>query len=614
MDEKILMQRITQLNPQLANQIAAGEVIERPASIIKELVENSLDAAATRIDIEIEKGGMGLIRIRDDGYGIHKDDLMLALSRHATSKIGALEDLEHIASFGFRGEALASISSVSRFKLSSRTHDQSHGWQIEVHGREPEISHTPLAHPVGTTIEVRDIFYNTPARRKFLKSEQTEFNHIQEVVRRIAMSVFNVSLTLKHNQKVVLQLPAAKTLDEKAERIAKICGREFIDQSLYLDTENQDMQLSGWFGLPTFSRSQTDLQYIYINGRMVRDKVITQAARQAYHDVLFGGRQPAYVLYLNCDPEIVDVNVHPAKNEVRFRDSRMIFDFVFRTVQRLLKETKPTRIETRPTENMALYKELTSPVETDIIAEITPSIVDTTNRIIDKAQAVAQTIKPSVEIKQNSTPGNEFTQAVISNPPNPNEGILGFAIGQLKGVYILAQNEKGLVLIDMHAAHERIGYEKLKKQFDTQNIASQQLLIPVTISVSETDAEFMDQQKSLFESLGFTLERMGPETISIRAVPLLLKNADIAALIKDLASDLKEHPATNRVQERIYELLGTMACHQAIRANRQLTIPEMNAILRQMEVTDHSNQCNHGRPTWTELSLNDLDKIFLRGR
>ncbi|MDX2164130.1 MAG: DNA mismatch repair endonuclease MutL [Gammaproteobacteria bacterium] len=603
------MQRITLLNPQLANQIAAGEVIERPASVIKELVENSLDAAATRIDVEIEQGGTGLIRIRDDGYGIHKDDLILALSRHATSKIGSLDDLEHIASFGFRGEALASISSVSRFKLSSRTEDQSHGWQVEIHGREPEVSHTPIAHPVGTTIEVRDIFYNTPARRKFLKSEQTEFNHIQEVVRRIGMSVFNTSLNLKHNQKLILQLPVAKTLDDKAERIAKICGREFIEQSLYLDTENQDMQLSGWFGLPTFSRSQTDLQYIYINGRMVRDKVIAQAVRQAYHDVLFGGRQPAYVLYLQCDPANIDVNVHPAKNEVRFRDSRMIFDFIFRSVQRLLKETKPTSsaiptaeptfqptFNNRPQQSQIdLYKTLISSPTVETISEITPSIVESTNRIIDKAKYTANHIQPAPP------------------PPEPSHA-LGFALAQLKGVYILAQNEKGLVLVDMHAAHERIGYEKLKQQFDTKNILTQNLLIPVAVSVNETDAEFIDQQKNLFESLGFTVERIGPETISVRTVPLLLKNADIAVLIKDLASDLKEHPTTNRIQERIYELLGTMACHQAIRANRQLTIPEMNAILRQMEVTDHSNQCNHGRPTWTELSLQDLDKIFLRGR
>jgi DNA mismatch repair protein MutL len=608
MDEKILMQRITLLNPQLANQIAAGEVIERPASVIKELVENSLDAAATRIDVEIEQGGTGLIRIRDDGYGIHKDDLILALSRHATSKIGSLDDLEHIASFGFRGEALASISSVSRFKLSSRTEEHSHGWQVEIHGREPEVSHTPIAHPVGTTIEVRDIFYNTPARRKFLKSEQTEFNHIQEVVRRIGMSVFTASLNLKHNQKLILQLPIAKNIDEKAERIAKICGREFIEQSLYLDTESHDMQLSGWFGLPTFSRSQTDLQYIYINGRMVRDKVIAQAVRQAYHDVLFGGRQPAYVLYLNCDPANIDVNVHPAKNEVRFRDSRMIFDFVFRSVQRLLKETKPTSTPMptssptiQPTYNnypqqsqIDLYKTLISSPTVETTTEITPSIVDTTNRIIDKAKSTANHVQPLVS-------------------PEPSH-VLGFALAQLKGVYILAQNEKGLVLVDMHAAHERIGYEKLKQQFDTKNILTQQLLIPVAVSVNETDAEFIDQQKAIFESLGFTLERMGPEIISVRAIPLLLKNADISVLIKDIASDLKEHPTTNRIQERIYELLGTMACHQAIRANRQLTLPEMNAILRQMEVTDHSNQCNHGRPTWTELSLQDLDKIFLRGR
>ncbi|HEV2613524.1 MAG TPA: DNA mismatch repair endonuclease MutL [Gammaproteobacteria bacterium] len=598
------MQRITLLNPQLANQIAAGEVIERPASIVKELVENSLDAAAVRIDIELEKGGTELIRIRDEGYGIHKDDLVLALSRHATSKILALDDLEQIASFGFRGEALASISSISRFRLASRTQENSHGWQIEVHGREPEVSHTPIAHPVGTTIEVRDIFYNTPARRKFLKSEQTELNHIQEVVRRIAMSVFSVNLNLKHNSKYLLQLPIANSLTEKADRIAKICGREFIDQSLRLDIESHDMQLSGWFGLPTFSRAQSDLQYIYINGRMVRDKVISHAVKQAYHDVLFGGRQPAYVLYLNCDPTLVDVNVHPAKNEVRFRDSRMIFDFVFRSVQRLLKETKPT---TQPTLQSTYSPE----------PHIPASKPEPVYAHYTKPQQNQIDLYKSLIAEPIISTAIRTTTPTITPPtptPEPVNYPLGFALGQLKGIYILAQNEKGLVLVDMHAAHERIGYEKLKKQFDTQNILTQNLLIPITISVNETDAEFADQQKELFESLGFNVERMGPENILIRSIPVLLKDADIGLLIKDLISDLKTHNLTNRIQEKIYELLGTMACHQAIRANRQLTIPEMNAILRQMEVTDHSNQCNHGRPTWTELSLQDLDKIFLRGR
>lgn len=604
MDEKILMQRISLLNPQLANQIAAGEVIERPASIIKELIENSLDAAATRIDIDVEKGGSELIRIRDDGYGIHKDDLILALSRHATSKIHQLDDLEHIASFGFRGEALASISSVSRFKLSSRTADQSHGWQVEVHGRDPEVSHTPIAHPVGTTIEVRDIFYNTPARRKFLKSESTEFNHIQEVIRRIGLSVFNSSFNLKHNQKFILQLPIAHNLELKTERVAKICGREFIDNSLRLEIENHDMALSGWFGLPTFSRSQADLQYIYINGRMVKDKVISHAVKQAYHDVLYGGRQPAYVLYLSCDPSIVDVNVHPAKHEVRFRDSRMIFDFVFRSVQKLLKETKPGREEAfaRPTPAATEFRpyQPTKPQQNQI---------DLYKNLMQAPENVsAESISADIAIVEKIT----VTPKIISQPIS--EPVLGYAIGQLKGIYILAQNQKGLVLVDMHAAHERIGYEKLKQQFDTQNIVTQNLLVPITISVSETEAELIETQKTLFKSIGFDLEQLGPENILVRAIPLLLKNADIAVLIKDLLSDLKTHNITQRIQENIHELLGTMACHQAIRANRQLTIPEMNGLLRQMEVTAHSNQCNHGRPTWVELPLSELDKFFLRGR
>ena len=594
--------RIKLLGSQLANQIAAGEVVERPASVVKELVENSLDAGAKRIDIDIENGGLQLIRLRDEGFGIHKDDLALALSRHATSKISELDDLTQMASFGFRGEALASISSISRFRLASRTEDQPHGWQIEVNGREPEILHTPISHPIGTTIEVRDIFYNTPARRKFLKSEQTEFNHIHEIIRRIGLSVFNINLHLTHQKKIIVNLPPAQSHAEKEHRIAKILSTEFIQQSLYLDREAGNMQLNGWFGSPIFSRAQSDLQYIYINGRIVRDKVISQAVKQAYHDVMYGNRQPVYLLYLGIDPELIDVNVHPAKNEVRFRDSRMIFDFVFRSVQALLKQTKPqseltTKFTPEPNPDLKPALHLINSVPHTVHQPYNkPVNLDLYKNLL--SPDLTPEIKPDIKIPDIKT----------SDYP------LGFAIAQLHGIYIIAQNKNGLILVDMHAAHERIGYEKLKQDFTTQKIITQTLLVPIIVKLSESDLEKLNQEKKLFHSLGFELEQLGPDSLSIRTIPLLLKDIHIEKLLLDLLSDLHKHQTTNRVEQEIHALLGTMACHQALRANRQLTLPEMNAILRQMENTDHSNQCNHGRPTWIELNLSDLDKLFLRGR
>jgi DNA mismatch repair protein MutL len=617
------MQRIQLLDPQLANQIAAGEVVERPASVVKELIENSLDAGSRKIEIEIEKGGTQRIAIRDDGYGIHQKDLMLAINRHATSKIQSLNDLEQVASFGFRGEALASISSISRFRLASRSEGESHGWQIEINGRDPEISNAPVAQPQGTLVEVSDIFYNTPARRKFLKTEQTEFNHIQEVIRRIGLSVFNIQLNLKHNQKLVLQLKPAISIEEKEERIAKICGSAFIEQSLRLDVEASDFHLWGWFGLPTFSRAQSDLQYIYVNGRMIKDKVISHAVKQAYRDVMYSDRQPAYVLYLELDPNLVDVNVHPSKHEVRFRDSRMIFDFVFHSVKKLLQETKPgvetslasiEKISPHPSfskgennsfkkgnnfqggvneaqKQISLYQSLTAISETASIP------------ILEKGELSVSPFEKGVsrEISNLDIPKTE-------KPP------LGFALAQLHGIYILSQNEKGLILIDMHAAHERIGYEKLKKAFDANNLVTQNLLIPITISLSEKEAELVEHENNLWPKLGFTIERISSENIIIRSFPALLKNTDIEKLIRDLISDLQTHNHTDRAREYIYDLLGTIACHNAVRANRQLTVPEMNALLREMEITNCANQCNHGRPTWIQLSLSEIDKLFLRGR
>lgn len=625
------MQRIHTLNSLLANQIAAGEVVERPASVVKELVENSLDAGAKHIDIEIEKGGLQLIRIRDDGYGIHQDDLVLAVSKHATSKIHSLTDLEQVASFGFRGEALASISAISRFSLSSRTEEQSHGWQINVNGREPEISKTPIAHPCGTTIEIRDIFYNTPARRKFLKTDITEFGHIQEIIRRISLGVFNISLLLRHNQRQILQLSAAQTLIEKEKRIAKICGSNFIENALRVDVNSSELHLFGWIGLPTFSRSQADLQYVYVNGRMIKDKIINQAVRQAYQDVLYGNRYPTFVLYLNLDPNQVDVNVHPAKHEVRFRDSRLIFDFLLHSLKAVLAETRPgtsapslagSLLSTKTTSTPAITSTSTTanltyslspkPIQQKIPLKVKEQIV-----LYEALVAEPKSIQQQSISMETTLPEMDIKNSVERKQPEDSETSacppLGYALGQLHGVYILAQNTQGLTLIDMHAAHERISYEKLKKDF-TGSINKQTLLIPITIKVSENEAQIILEKQSLLQQLGFVIEPAGPETLLIREVPYLLKNTNLEQLVQDIISDLKEQTNTQRVNEAINYLLATMACHHALRANRQLTIPEMNALLREMEKTPHANQCNHGRPTWIQLTMSDLDKLFLRGR
>ncbi len=511
---------------------------------------------------------------------------------------------------------MASISSISRFRLASRNETQPHGWQIEVNGREPEVSNTPVSHPIGTTIEVNDIFYNTPARRKFLKTEQTEFNHIQEVIRRIGLSVFNLNLNLKHNQKQIFKLSAAVSLQDKEERIAQICGSQFIEQSLRLESEAHDFHLWGWFGLPTFSRSQSDLQYIYVNGRMVRDKTISHAVRQAYRDVMYQDRQPAYVLYLELDPALVDVNVHPAKQEVRFRDSRMIFDFVFHQVKKLLSQTKPQAVSSVVIPAMdwpgSSAKEGKSQDTVNKLRDSNwhpPSPLQDTQKKIDLYQSLTS-------ISRQDTQEKPIVREMITNIeiPDTKTPPLGFALAQLQGIYILAENTQGLILVDMHAAHERIGYEKLKKAFNTKNLITQNLLIPLSIQLSEKEASIAEQQQPLWMQLGFDIERLSPESIVIRRLPLLLKDSDIEKLVKDLISDIQTHDNTQRVIEHIHELLSTMACHQAIRANRKLTILEMNALLREMEMTDCSNQCNHGRPTWIQLTLQELDKLFLRGR
>lgn len=596
--------RIHALPPQLINQIAAGEVVERPASVVKELVENSLDAGASRIDVVIEQGGIRLIRVRDNGAGIQHDDLALALSRHATSKIGSLEELERVCSMGFRGEALPSIASVSRLTLSSRSADGDAGWSITGDGGEKVAAPEPAAHPLGTTLEVRDLFFNTPARRKFLRTEKTEFNHIETLVKRLALSRFDVAFTLQHNRREIFSQPLANQRVEQERRLAGLLGSAFLEQALYLEREQAGMRLFGWVARPTFSRSQADMQYFYVNGRMVRDKLVTHAVRQAFQDVLFHGRHPAYVLYLELDPLLVDVNVHPTKYEVRFRDGRMAHDFLFRTLHKVLAETKPgTEVDTETGEIRQMDAALTS-------APFPSSVTASYQRPLGfQVQERPGSYKPSFDMQRPlpSASSEDFSESAEVPP-------LGYALAQLKGVYVLAENSEGLVLVDMHAAHERITYERFKQARAENGIQSQPLLVPVSVAVSRREAELAEEHADLFSELGMEVGRLDKETLVVRAIPVLLQGADAEKLLRDLLSDIVVHGTSERIRNEINEVLATMACHGSVRANRRLTVEEMNALLRDMERTERSDQCNHGRPTWTQLDMTSLDRLFLRGR
>ncbi len=580
---------IQQLPSHLINQIAAGEVVERPASVVKELVENSLDAGAQAVQIDIVAGGSKLIRIRDDGKGIPKEELALALSRHATSKITSLDDLEAVASLGFRGEALPSIASVARLSLCSNTGGKA--WQVEADGgnlSEP----APAAHPQGTTVEVHDLFYNTPARRRFLRTERTEFGHIEKWMRRLALSRPEIAFTLTHNQRTVLQLPAARDIETEKKRIAKICGEQFAEQSVHVERELEGIALSGWIGLPTFNRSQPDLQYWFVNGRSVTDKTLAHAVRHAYRDVLFHGRYPAYVLNLTMDPKGVDANAHPAKHEVRFRDGRRIHGVVSQTVEFALGDTRPGGHDVTP-------------------------IPMTRERVFSQApMSLPQSPAPSSVRDTLATYRTMATAPSLADVPEQATEVppLGFAVAQLAGVYILAENQDGLVVVDMHAAHERITYEKLKKSFDDRDLVRQPLLVPETISVAENEADLVEQSGDALEKLGLVVDRSGPTTLTVREVPALLRNADAESLLRDVLSDLSESGRSSRVDDESDELLATMACHHSVRANRLLSIDEMNALLREMEATERADQCNHGRPTWTAITMAELDRLFLRGR
>jgi len=595
-------ERIQSMPTQLVNQIAAGEVVERPASVVKELLENSLDAGATKIEIDTECGGIKSIRIRDNGHGIHRDDLTLSLSPHATSKIRNVDDLVQVSSLGFRGEALPSIASVSRLSLTSRWVDDDEAWQIEATNNEFEIK--PAAHSCGTTVEVRDIFYNVPARKKFLRTEKTEFGRLDDVIKRIALSRFDIDITLRNNRRVVRQLHIAKDRIQQEKRIAEVCGSTFIEQALFITFEIEGLKLSGWVAQPTFSRSQNDMQYFYVNGRMVRDKLVSHAVRQAYQDVLFHGRHPAYVLFFEIAPSAVDVNAHPGKHEVRFRESRSVHDFLFRAIHKSLAETRPGDDAAHNISNFS----------TPGVAPSSSANVYSNARLPQQPSQSNMSFAVAEQMQAYGTLAavDDFSATAINE--NAEIPPLGYARAQIHGVYVLAENAQGLVLVDMHAAHERITYERLKHAIDTDGIQSQPLLVPISINVTDKEAELAESNAEFFQELGYEIDRLAPETLRIRQIPVLLVDDAAETQVRDVLADLVKHGSSTRIRETINETLSTMACHGSIRANRKLTLPEMNALLRDMETTERSGQCNHGRPTWVQMGLQELDALFLRGR
>jgi DNA mismatch repair protein MutL len=599
---------IQPLSDQLISQIAAGEVVERPSAVVKELLENALDAGATAITVRLEQGGVKRIAIVDNGRGIPADQLPLALARHATSKIVSLTELENVITLGFRGEALASIASVAQLTLTSRTVDAPHAWEISCrHTSSGQVEHlvSPSSGAPGTTVDVQDLYFNTPARRKFLKTEQTEFGHCAEVVRRIALSRPDVAFSLSHNGKTVDHWSVC----DVAKRSAHILGNEFSGARLPLDEQSGPLHLHGFIGLPTASKARADAQYFYVNGRFVRDKLLTHAVRAAYEDVLHGDRYPSYVIRLDLDPALVDVNVHPSKVEVRFRDSRAVHQFVFHAVTRALAQTSATAFGATPAPTPAsntVLPWLREQQQTSFASQFQPGFgvaQSTANYGALFAPNVPQTDSSPVagaRLPSQELPADEFP--------------LGFALAQLHGVFVLAQNAKGLVLIDMHAAHERILYEQLKNALDADAMQVQPLLIPITFYADGVEVGTAEENQDILRALGFDITALSPTTLAVRAIPALLKNADAQTLARDVLRDVREFGGSRVLVERRNEMLGTLACHTAVRANRSLTVPEMNALLRQMEATERADQCNHGRPTWVQLGLSDLDKLFQRGQ
>jgi DNA mismatch repair protein MutL len=626
--------KIRQLPEMLVNQIAAGEVVERPASVVKELVENSLDAGARRVRVHLENAGVRLIRISDDGEGITRDDLPLVFSTHATSKLAQVEDLGCIATMGFRGEALASIRSVARVRLLSRYQGADQAWELLVDAAgKPDTR--PAAHPQGTTIEVRDLFYNLPARRKFLKTEKTEFGHIDSLIRKLALAWPSVGFELHHNGRELLRLSPASGQAEQEARIGDLFGQDFLRHALHLHVDQGELCLNGWVARPAFSRSQADLQHFYVNGRMVRDKLVSHALRQAYRDLLHYSRQPAYILFLTLDPAQVDVNVHPTKHEVRFRQGRFVHDFLFSSLNRTLST---------PQSGLAEAPWSPEPVATPRSAP--PA--DAAGGLAGRQGTLAMTARDDSPRDYRldtdfQRPGGEARWPTVAEPPLAGETAdapapvpqgapadpaaiaqsapadaatppLGYALAQLHGVYILAENGSGLVLVDMHAAHERLLYERLKRHYHRQSVVRQPMLIPLGLSVSRAEEAAFEEHRQWLEGLGLEIDLLGPGRLAVRALPDLLKDADGAQLVRDLLADLVTLGRSERVETGLDKLLATCACHSAVRANRRLSRQEMDALLREMEATERSDQCNHGRPTWVQLGMEELDRLFLRGR
>jgi len=599
--------RIQQLPDLLISQIAAGEVVERPASVLKELLENALDAGSSTIQIQLEEGGVRLIRVSDDGSGIARDELDLALTRHATSKIATLEDLERVGTLGFRGEALASVAAVARLLLTSRQHGAAHAWRLAgAPGAVPE----PAALLAGTVVEMRDLYYNTPARRKFLKSEATEYAHCVEVVKRIALAHPTVAFTVAHNGRTGLQLPRS----DARGRAAAILGNDFLADARAVDTgpgHAQGIRLHGHCALPAHARARSDAQYCYVNGRFVRDRLLAHALREAYQDMLHGSRHPAYCLFLEIDPAGVDVNVHPAKTEVRFRDGRAVHQFVYHAVQRALSMPLADEAPDTPLVRSAggSPPAPSLPVARQVPLRINEPAVASYLAFVGGAQIAPPPPARLPAAQAAGDPSVPLPAPDVSTAPP-----LGYALAQLHGIYVLAQNALGLVLVDMHAAHERILYERLKQAWDARGMATQALLIPAVFAADPLAVAASEEHAEALHTLGFDIAPVGPAQLAVRSVPALLQAADPTVLARALLEELREHGVTALLTARRNELLATMACHGAVRARRQLTLPEMNALLRQMEETERADQCNHGRPTWTQLSLGELDRLFLRGR
>jgi len=599
----------------LINQIAAGEVVERPAAVVKELVENALDAGARRIEVDIEQGGLGLIHVRDDGRGIARAELHLALTRHATSKISSLEDLERVATLGFRGEALPSIASVSRFTLTSRVPEEAHGWSIVGGDAAPPRA---AAHAIGTSVEVRDLFFNTPARRKFMRAESTEFRHVDQLLRRLLLSRQDLGMSLRHNGRRILEIAPVGAALGAAARVAEVCGPEFMSNALRVDEARQDLRLSGWVALPSFSRSQPDLQYLYVNGRMVRDKLLAHALRRAYADAMHSTRHPAFLLYLEIDPALVDVNVHPQKSEVRFRQSAQVHDFLFGGIHQLLRRVRPdpqqhhrvSIADSADSAEVSLWQGASRPLPFRAAAPAADNGVARPYRSPwPLYQQPVETLEPVAAAA---------VEAVRPVPPsetrNDGDAPLGRALAQLRGVFILAENRLGLVLVDAHAAHERVIYERFKADLARGSVPSQALLLPEAFVVGEIEADLLERRRDDLARLGIVLDRAGPASVLLRAVPPLLARSDLDGLLQRLSRDEADGGHIDEAVDAQHRVLADMACRAAIKANRRLTLPEMDALLRDMERTDLAGQCNHGRPTWVQIDAPELDRLFLRGR